>query len=95
MPLPVVPIAGFALRYGAVALAAYAFSRQVRPGALDQGAEDALDRVEEGASILRPDTEEDTLNATARFRRIIRFGTDGPGVEIDAAGLGRVRFRRV
>jgi hypothetical protein len=34
------------------------------------------------------------VNATARFRRVIRLGQSGPGLEIDATAFGRIRFRR-
>jgi hypothetical protein len=93
MALPISPIAGFALRYGAVALAGYALSRGVVRGRTDQRAEDALDDVPEGLTSHRP-YDRDQVNATGRFRRIVRFGRSGPGIEIDATILGRIRFRR-
>ena len=34
------------------------------------------------------------MHATGRFRRVLRLGPQGPAVEIEAAGLGRVRLRR-
>ena len=37
----------------------------------------------------------DQVNATARFRRVFRLRADGPGVELDATALTRLRFRRV
>jgi len=92
MPLPIAPIAGLALRYGAVAVATYAVTRQLERGRLDQRAEDALDELDEGVT-LRRDAEQ--VNATARFRRVIRVGDTGPGVEIDITGLTRIRFKRV
>lgn len=93
MPLPIAPIAGIALRYGAVALAGYALSRQVTRGRVDQRGEDALDDVPEGLTAHRPQ-DRDQVNASGRFRRIIRLGQSGPGLEIDATALGRIRFRR-
>lgn len=93
MALPIAPLAGIALRYGAVALAGYALSRQMRRGRTDQRGEDALDDVPEGITAHRPH-DRDQLNATARLRRIIRFGQSGPGIEIDATAFGRIRFRR-
>ena len=93
MPLPIAPIAGFALRYGAVALAGYALSRQMARGRVDQRGEDALDDVPEGLTAHRPH-DRDQVNATARFRRVIRLGQSGPGLEIDATAFGRIRFRR-
>ncbi|HHS89582.1 MAG TPA: hypothetical protein ENJ26_04360 [Rhodobacteraceae bacterium] len=92
MPLPIAPIAGFALRYGAVAVAAYAVSRRVDRGFRDQRAEDALDELNEGVSVRR-DAEQ--TNVAGRFCRVIRIGDDGPGVEIDISALGRIRLRRV
>lgn len=92
MPLPLTPIAGLALRYGAVAVATYAVARRMDRGRFDQRAEDALDTVEEGVTLRR---EGEQLNATGRFRRVIRLGQDGPGVELDITGLTRIRVKRV
>ena len=94
MPLPVVPIASLALRYGTVALIAYAASRRLQPGHTRQQAEDALDGVEEGLSIHRP-RDRDQVNASARWRRVVRLGRAGPGVELDLSALARLRFRRI
>lgn len=94
MALPLAPIAGIALRYGAVALAAYAATRAMTPGSTDQRAEDAMDSLPEGLTAHSP-RDREQMNGTARFRRVIRLGTNGPGVEIDAVALGRIRFRRV
>ncbi|MFV2002360.1 MAG: hypothetical protein ACC619_05215 [Paracoccaceae bacterium] len=92
MPLPLAPIAGFALRYGIVAAATYAVARNVERGHFDQRAEAAMDDVNEGLSVRR---EAEQINTTGRFRRVVRLGRDGPGIEIDVTALGRVRFRRV
>ncbi|MCU9848227.1 hypothetical protein OEZ60_09425 [Defluviimonas sp. WL0024] len=92
MPLPLAPIAGFAIRYGALAVAAYGLRRALRKGRTDQRAEDALDDMDEGLAVHRPQDRGQT-NAAARFRRVIRFG--GTAVEIDAAALGRFRLRKV
>ncbi|GGD20800.1 hypothetical protein [Sinisalibacter lacisalsi] len=92
MPLPLAPITAIALRYGTVALASYAIARSVERGHRDQRAEDALDETPEGLTARR---EAEQVNATGRMRRVIRFGEGGPGIEIDATALGRVRFRRV
>lgn len=94
MALPLAPIAGVALRYGAVALAAYVMTRQVGRSRTDQRAEDAMDDLPEGLHAHRP-RDRDQVNGAARFRRVIRVGLHGPGVEIDASMLGRIRFRRV
>jgi len=92
MALPLAPIAGVALRYGAVALAAYAVARQTERGRRDQRAEDAMDEVPEGVTLRRDGAQG---NATGRFRRVVRLGASGPGVEIDATALGRIQVRRV
>lgn len=92
MPLPLAPIATTALRMGAMAVVLYAI-RQVRePLYRDQRAEDAMDDLHEGLHLRR---DEEQLNGGARIKRTIRVGHGGPGVEIDASALGRVRFRRV
>ena len=95
MPLPLVPIAGVALKYGGVALAAWWVARSVRiqPARIDQRAEDALDDLDEGLAARRP-TDREQANMTGRFRRVVRL-PDGGAVEIDAAFLARFRARRV
>ncbi|MEM6306880.1 MAG: hypothetical protein AAF701_02695 [Pseudomonadota bacterium] len=92
MPAPITPIAAMILRYGTVALATYAATRAIPKLRRNQKTEDVLDTVDEGIA-LRRDPEQ--INATGRYRRIIRVGKAGPAVEIDATGLMRVKFRRV
>lgn len=92
MPLPLAPIAAFAIRYGTVAVATYAFARSIERGRRDQRHEDALDDAPEGVTARR---DNEQVNATARMRRVIRFGDNGPGIEIDAVSLTRIRFRKV
>ena len=95
MPLPLAPMAVVAAKYGAVALAGYALARQMQQsGRLDQRGEDALDELDEGISLHRP-RDREQVNGAARFRRVIRLGTNGPGIEIDATALGRLKMRRV
>ena len=94
MPLPLAPVAVFALRYGTVALAAFALSRMIGTSTTSQASEDALDGVEEGLSAHRP-KDRPQLNVQARWRRVIRLGADGPGFEFDATALGRLKFRKV
>ena len=92
MPLPLAPVTAVALRYGAVAVAAYAVSRKVHVGRRDQRAEDALDNLDEGIAMHR---DGDQVNAAGRYRRVIRLGETGPAVEIDISGFGRFRIRKV
>lgn len=94
MALPIAPFAAVALRYGAVALAAYALTRHTGTGRTDQRAEDAMDDLPEGFNAHRP-ADRDQFNAAGRMRRVIRLGHGGPGIEIDAATLTRIRLRRV
>lgn len=92
MPLPLVPVAAVALRYGAVALATYALARSIQPGRRDQRSEDALDELAEGLTVRR---DPEQVNTTARIRRAIRLNRSGKGVEIDAAVLTRFRLKRI
>lgn len=90
MALPVIPIAGV----GVVALVSYLAARRLAPGRIDQRAEDALDELPEGLSGVHSHEREQT-NGAWRYRRVIRWGADGRGVEVDATLLGRLRLRRV
>ena len=92
MAVPLAPLAGIALRYGAVAVATYAATRAIPQLRRDQPTEDALDKVQEGIEARR---DGEQINATGRFRRVIRVGRSGPGVEIDATALTRIRLRKV
>ncbi len=92
MPLPLAPITAIAIRYGTVALATYALASKLERGRRDQRAEDALDEVCEGATLRR---EGEQLNATTRFRRVIRLGAGRPGIELDFTSISRFRIRKV
>lgn len=98
MPLPLAPLLPVALRLGMVATTGLALARFVRqrnfPGRTDQRAEDAFDDLGEGISLHRPAdrAEEGQTNATARLRRVVRFG--GRTLEIDASFMARFRVRR-
>ena len=94
MALPLAPIAVTALKYGAVAVTAYGIARRIGPGRIDQKVEDAMDTTPEGVTLNRPGDREGQTNASARFRRVIRLGRSGPGVEVDFTGLTRIRVRR-
>jgi hypothetical protein len=92
MPLPLAYIAGFAIKYGAVALVTYAAIRTVGQLPKSQPTEDALDQVNEGLDLRR---NPEDLNAAGRLRRIISLSKTGRGIEIDATALIRVRLRKV
>lgn len=89
------PIAWSALRIGAVAaMAVYASRRQSRPK--DVAHEAALDDLPAGWSGHAHRAEaERALHGAARLRRVVRVGPRGAGIEIEAAGIGRIRMRRV
>jgi hypothetical protein len=93
MPVPIAPIAVTAARFGAVALAGYMLARRMEGGRIDQRTEDALDDMPEGLTASRP-TGRDQWNIGGRLRRVIRLGQFGPGLEIDASVLGRIRVRK-
>lgn len=96
MALPLAPIAAVALRYGTVAIATYALARSVERSRRDQRVEDALDEMPEGLTARHARAHEtQEVHATGRIRRVIRLGKSGPGVEIDAVSLTRIRLRKV
>ncbi len=86
MALPIIPLA---LVAGAVALA-----RNVQILPVVQSVEDSLDFVPEGMSARRDPTGQQ-INAAYRWKRIIRFGKSGKGVEIDVSALGRIKLKKV
>lgn len=92
MAIQFAPIAGLALRYGAVALATYAATRSLSSGRLDQNVEDAMDHLPEGASFRKSDGQ---VNGAARWTRVYRFGQSGKAIKIDATGLARIKVTRV
>jgi hypothetical protein len=88
------PIAWWALRLGAVAAVAAFASRQASEPK-HAGHEKVLDDLPEGINAHAHRAEaERGMHASGRFRRVLRFGPQGPALEIEAAGLGRVRLRR-
>jgi len=97
MPLPLVPIAGAALKYGGVALAAWLVARRVAPARIDvridQHAEDALDAMPEGLGLRSPPDRDQTNVAGRLLRRVRLPGMDRP-IEIEAAFYARLRARK-
>ena len=92
MPLPLAPIAGFALRYGTIAAVTYMASRKIQASRTDQDTEHALDKVYDGDSAHRC-KDEPQANAAGRFRWGLRVGRPAPGLEVDATGPGGLRVR--
>ena len=57
--------------------------------------ERVLDELPEGIGTHPHRAEAETaLHGQGRFRRVLRLPS-GPGIEVDAAALGRLRLRRV
>ena len=95
-PIALTPLAWTALRFGAMAAVALYASRAA--GARESRADHAqvLDDLPEGlAAHPQRSEEEKAVHGHGRLRRTFRLRPNGPGLEVDAAGLGRVRFRRV
>lgn len=98
MPAPIAlsPLAWTALRLGAVAAVSLYAARSKASAPKDSRHETVLDDLPEGHSVHTHKAEaENAMHGRSRYRRVVRLGPGGPAVEIDAAALGRVRFRRV
>ena len=91
MPVPIMPIAGLALKYDSIALAGYAIARATSHGRLDQRVEDLMDETPEGLTMR---TDDGQVNSTWRWRRAYRLG-NGRGVAIDATAWTRLKLRRI
>lgn len=96
MALPLAPIALFALRYGAVAAATYAVVRRAQAADIkDMRSEHAHEDTPEGATLRHhKGASGRQMDGSARFKRVIRFGANGPGLEIDASALGRIKIKK-
>lgn len=93
-PLALSPIAWTVIRIGAVAAVAAIARSRSHPR--DPHQDVVLDDLPEGLSAKTHTAEaERAMHGHGRFKRTLRVGPGGPGVEIDASGLGRLRFRRV
>lgn len=98
MPVPITlaPYAWTAIRLGAMAAITLYAARNRSAEPRDPRHDQALDGVAEGmaASPHRGEAESG-MNGEGRIRRTFRLGPNGPGIEVDAAALGRLRLRRV
>lgn len=96
MALPLAPIALLALRYGAVAAATYAVVKRAQNAEMkDLRSEHAHEDAPEGVNLRHhKDDRARQVDAGARYKRTIRFGAKGPGIEIDASALGRIKIKR-
>ncbi len=93
-PIALTPLAWTALRLGAVAAMAFYASRHRDSQPKDAEHARVLDDLPEGVTAEPHRAEDESaMHGTGRFRRTVRFGSKG--YEIDAAALGRLRFRRL
>jgi hypothetical protein len=51
-----------------------------------------MDDLPEGVRLRR---DREQVSGAGRFVRTVRVGHGGPGIEIDATAITRIRFRRV
>jgi len=89
------PLVWTVARLAAVAaVTAYASRRVSQPKDLEH--ERMLDRLPEGVSGHSHRAEaERAMHGAARLRRVMRMIPGGPRLEVELAGIGRVRLRRV
>lgn len=95
MAFPLAPIAIHAVRIGAVMALTYYVANKNK--SLPKTSEEAAhEDVDEGLSVRHHRGDGGSqANADARFKRTIRLGSNGPGFEVDASALGRIRFKRL
>ncbi|MEM6670118.1 MAG: hypothetical protein AAF661_12975 [Pseudomonadota bacterium] len=96
MPAPVLmsPLAWRLIAVGGVALAGAVMRASRAPSSVVR--DDMLDETPDGVSVRRESVDRaEQATALGRWRRTIRLGTRGPGVEIDLSGMVRGRVRPV
>jgi hypothetical protein len=90
------PLAWTALRLGTLAAVAVYASRRNASRPKDVEHERALDGLPEGVAGHTHRAEaERAVHGSARLKRVMRLAPGGPKVEVEFAGLGRLRLRRV
>lgn len=99
MPAPAAlgPVAWKVAQVGVVAAVAWYAARRRRPeGPHEVWRERVLDEVDEGLETdFSRSSDQTRMGAALRFKRGVRLGANGPGVEIDVTGLTRLRLRRL
>ena len=99
MPAPaaLAPVAWKVAQFGAVAAVAWYAARKRRPdGPHEVWREHALNDVDEGLETdFSRNAGESRMGAAMRFKRGLRLGANGPGVEVDFSGLTRLKLRRL
>ncbi len=98
MPAPIAlsPLAWMVLRYGAVAAVTMAAARMRPSQPKDPAHDTVLNEVPEGLRAHSHRAEgENAVHGDGKLRRVLRLRPGGPGIEIEASGLARLRMRRV
>lgn len=96
MPLPLAPIAGIALRYGAVALIGAVIAKRSMKTRdhKDVARENAWSNVEDGLNVERVESEDEVqLEGTHGHWQRIWVGSRG--IEFDSRILARLRIRKL
>ncbi len=96
MPLPIAPIVGLAVRYGAVAAVSALAVRAATQKQEHKNAsfESSFDQIHDGMHVFRTEEKGETqFHAHHGHLRAIWLGNHG--VEIDTRVLGRLRVRKV
>ncbi|MEM7547372.1 MAG: hypothetical protein AAF367_17725 [Pseudomonadota bacterium] len=96
-PIALTPLAWKAAQIGAVAAVTWYATRHRRAdGPREVWRERVLDEVAEGVETdFERSTDAARAGGAARLKRTVRLGSNGPGVELDATFLTRLRLRRV
>ncbi len=96
MAAPLAPIVWTAARMGAVAAIAYYVKRRTSVQPKNIYRETAMNDTPDGVEVTAQRAErEANAHGSARLNRTFRLGPNGPGFEIDATALGRIRFRKI
>ncbi len=95
-PIALSPLAWMAVRYGTVAALTLIAARNRASHPKDPAHDAVLDELPEGVRAKPHRAEaESGLHGDGRVRRVFRLRPGGPGIELEAAGLARLRMRRV
>lgn len=99
-PIALAPFAWKAAQLGAVAAISYYAARRQRghqqPGPRDVWRETALNDMDEGLETdASHGADGGRLSVAGKFKRGIRLGADGPGIEVEFATLTRFKFRKI
>jgi hypothetical protein len=95
-PIALTPLAWMVLRYGAVAAVTMVAARARPSQPKDAAHEAVLNDVPEGVRARPHRAEgENGVHGDGKLRRVLRLRPGGPGIEIEATGLARLRMRRV